>query len=117
MTHGALRLPEQVKTYPTVNIAFLRKAPAVGACWYLYRAADLATYGGQGWLELAAVRDLQEPYRTWRSVRQLHNRGETIGIWQLDGGERLRLFGLAKTAAALGAGRLSGRLSIFPRRR
>lgn len=114
MTHGALRLPEQVKTYPTLNAAFLRGAPAVGGTWYLYRAADLQTFGGRGWLAIAAIRELQEPYRTWRSVRQLHSKGQEMGLWVIDGGERLRIHSLAKAAAALACGRLEGRPVYLP---
>lgn len=110
----ALQLPTAVKTYPSLNVAFLTRAPAVGATWYLYRAADLQTFGGRGWLAIAAIRELQEPYRTWRGVRGLHSKGQEMGLWAIDGGERLRIHSLAKAATALACSRLEGRPVFIP---
>lgn len=112
-----LSLPEKVKTYWQVNVAFLRESVAVGRGWWLARAADLATFDGRGYLDLADYRAAMcEIWGvwTWRHLRDVLTDGEELGVWSVDHGDTLRLIGMAAAAATLGIGKLRGRPVYIP---
>lgn len=117
MTHGALRLPPRLKVWPQMGLALLAHGASMARGLHLMRAADLETYSGRGWLELADVRQLLTvaySVWTWRHLRRVISDGEELGLWAVDHGRNLRLYGLATVAGALGIDRLRGRPVYIP---
>lgn len=105
-------LPEQLKTYATLNSALLRDGlAAAGRVWYLLRGFDSE---GRGVVDVDAIRELltgrRSPARLcgWRRMRQILNDGEGK-LWERDEHGRIWLFSPARAAKALGCGRLRGR--------
>lgn len=115
----AVTLPDHVKTYPTLNLAFYNEAAAVGRILYLLKALDQVTTGGGSVLELDQVRDIltdgASPWKvyTWRRLRQILNEGEGWA-WHRDDEGRIWLHSPARIARALDTGRLQGRPVYVP---
>jgi hypothetical protein len=109
-------IPDTLRAYPTLLIAFLRADMAtVGRVYKLAQAIDRGDNPAQqtGWLyvdELRAVlADDDSPHRlfSWRRLRQILGEGEGV-CWTRDDDGRLWLRGAARVAQALECERLNG---------
>ena len=112
----------EVKVYPDIALGMLREERvAAGRVWLLLRALDAP---GRGMMSLddarAALTGAGSPLRLcgWRRLRQLLAEGDGV-FWARErdratGADRLRLFGPARVAAALGVTRLSNRPVAVP---
>jgi hypothetical protein len=112
----ALKPAPEVKLYPDIGLAMLRREQTAGGrLWLLLRALDEE---GRGWLRVANVRLLltQKPSATylcgWRQLRNLLREGEGL-YWTRDK-ERIWIRAAAKVAFGLGVERLSGRPVALP---
>jgi len=104
-------LPEAVRHYPTLGIAFIKNdLSAAGRVWLLLRAYDQA---GQGCLYIRQIRELLtvkgSPWRTVgrRRLRQILKEGESI-FWDRYTADQIWLRSPAKVAVALNSGCLTG---------
>ena len=98
-----------VSTYPSLNVAFLRRNSVLGRAWYLFRYIDPQGRGVVSRTEAQAIfcDKASELYAMTRQrFGQVLREGDGV-TWHLDN-DRIFLFGAVKTSANFGVDKLRG---------